>query len=121
MQLVHRKYDGEYFGSYPSQPKPKKQVIVVLADKGVRVHWGFTFKPQQLTWDEVLGFDYTGDIVNGLFTTTLKTVGGDIVLERASFHGNPHSGEQQLWADNMRRKLNKIKRYVAEQTGVALR
>ena len=73
-------------------------------------------RPKTLfNWQDVKSFDYTGDVMNGVYTATLSTTTGDLVLETASFHASSASGNQ-MYADRRRKKLNAIKRLAIEQT-----
>jgi hypothetical protein len=114
MKLFNRTaaFNGAYFGSHPDFPKPSKVLGFRMTDKGIVVNQGFKTHPP-IAWDQVKGFDYTGDITNGSFNVTLTTVNGSFEVEVSSIHVGS-AGDQKMWAASKRDKLNKCKRYVLE-------
>jgi hypothetical protein len=106
----HRRFAGTYYGSNPAMPEPIKTMQVDVTTSRVRlVPIGFTrTRPVVCEWDDIISFEFEGEIVNGIFKTTLHTTSGDWVIEARELKGgtktNPH-----LYATNLQQKLSFIK------------
>lgn len=101
---------GAYFGSYSKHPKGQKNAVVTFKQKNVEVAWGGFHVADQISWDDVISFDFER-ISDGVFKITIKLTDGDIVLESSSLHVG-EQGDQAMWADSRREKLNKTKIFV---------
>jgi hypothetical protein len=108
------KYGGTYFGNYDLHPRPEKVVQVIMSKKGVKIIWGYHGN-NTLTWDEIVSFDFEGQVSNGVFKTTLVTTHGNLELESSSLHVQKYE-YQQMRANEKRIKLNKVKRFVITHT-----
>ncbi len=111
---------GSYLGSHPKLPKPSEHIALLFSKRAIEQKRPFHRNKTLFKWKDIKGFDYTGEVMNGVYTATLSTTTGDLVLETASFHASSASGNQ-MYADRRRRKLNAIKRLAIEQTSNARR
>ena len=111
----HVLLSGSYLGSHSKLPKPSEHLALLFSKSAIEQKRPFHRPKTLFKWEDVKGFDYTGDVMNGVYTATLSTTSGDLVLETASFHASSASGNQ-MYADRRRKKLNAIKRLAIEQT-----
>jgi hypothetical protein len=115
--LRHRKYSGLYLGSHSAWPDTAKHMLVDATSENVTVRPTFNIKnAKTYNWDEIIGFDFTGEMMNGVFTSTLYTITGDWVIEVRDVRGGGTGSNPQRYAEALYTKLTAFKLLVAKQT-----
>lgn len=113
------KFWGQYFGSHPSYPDTAKTLYIEVSSKnGITLRKGFKTWGT-ISWREVKGFDYTGEVMNGVFKAVFTTTTGNIEVSVQSLKLSKE-GDNQFRAQQLQDKLNKCKRLVIENTRAAV-